>query len=43
MERLHKQISMFRDMEDLVVFAVILLAASYVAYNTGLMNGRLGL
>ena len=43
MEKLHKQISLFRYMEDFAVFAAIVAAASYIAYNVGLMNGRLGL
>ncbi len=42
MEKLHKQIDSIRTVEDFAVFAVIVMAASYIAYNVGLMNGRLG-
>ena len=40
MEKLHKQISMFRDMEDFAVFLAIVIATNYIVYNIGLMNGR---
>ena len=43
MEKLHKQISLFRYLEDFAVLAAIVLATNYIAYNIGLMNGRLGL
>ena len=43
MERLQKQIDTIRFLEDATAFLALVMAVSYIAYNVGLMNGRLGM